>query len=142
MDEREAKPDEELQVNDRRRFTQDGEARATAETAETPPSSTKDVPHPEGARETKNGEAKELPPIDFMTFLLSLATSAQIHLGAIPNPSTGKQECDLALARQTIDLLGILEEKTKGNLTEQEGRLMTQLLFDVRMMFVQAGKGK
>lgn len=78
--------------------------------------------------------------IDFSTFILSLATSAQVHLGAIPNPATGKQEKDLALAKQTIDILGILEEKTKGNLSEQEGRLLQHLLFDLRMMYVEQNK--
>lgn len=78
--------------------------------------------------------------IDFSTFILSLATSAQVHLGAIPNPATGKQEKDLALAKQTIDILGVLEEKTKGNLAEQEGRLLQHLLFDLRMMYVEQNK--
>lgn len=80
--------------------------------------------------------------IDFSTFILSLATSAQVHLGAIPNPATGKQEKDLALAKQTIDILGVLEEKTKGNLAEQEGRLLQHLLFDLRMMYVEESKKK
>ena len=71
---------------------------------------------------------------------LSLATSAQVHLGAIPHPTTGKPEPDLALAKQTIDILGIIEEKTKGNLTEAEGRLLEHVLFDLRMMYVELSK--
>lgn len=85
-------------------------------------------------------DAKEIPPIDFPTFVLSLATSAQVHLGAIPNPASGKQENDLVLAKQTIDILGILKDKTKGNLSGDEDRLFEHVLFDLRMMYVEASK--
>ena len=64
-----------------------------------------------------------LPHIDFATFVLSLSHSALMHLGEAPHPETGKVEKDLALARQTIDLIGMLEEKTKGNLTGDEEKL-------------------
>jgi Domain of unknown function (DUF1844) len=89
--------------------------------------------------EPKSGEA--LPPIDFPTFILSLATSAQVHLGAIPNPATGKEERNLSIAKETIDLLGMLQEKTKGNLTPDEERLFDHVLYDLRMMYVERNKG-
>ncbi|OGQ23637.1 MAG: hypothetical protein A3I05_02615 [Deltaproteobacteria bacterium RIFCSPLOWO2_02_FULL_44_10] len=76
--------------------------------------------------------------LDFATFVLSLATSAQVHLGAIPSPATEEIEKNLPLAGQTIDILGILQEKTKGNLSQQEERLLTSVLYDLRMMFVDA----
>ena len=63
-----------------------------------------------------------------------------MHLGEAPNPDTGKVEQDLPLARQTIDLVGMLEEKTKGNLTGDEERLITQILFDLRMRYVERSK--
>lgn len=85
-------------------------------------------------------EPRGLPEINFPTFILSLATSAQVHLGAVDNPVTGKKEKDVALAKQTIDILGMMQEKTKGNLTDEEGRLLEHVLFDLRMMYVEAKK--
>ena len=81
-------------------------------------------------------------PIDFMTFILSLVSSAQIHLGLIPNPVTQKTESDLRAARQMIDILDILKEKTKGNLTNDEERLIDYVLYDLRMKFVELNKEK
>jgi len=78
--------------------------------------------------------------LDFSTFTLSLATSAQVHLGLVPNPSTGALEKNLALAKETIDLLGILQDKTKGNLNDQEAMLLEHVLYDLRMMYVEMGK--
>jgi hypothetical protein len=82
------------------------------------------------------------PPIDvdFTTFVLSLSHSALMHLGEAPNPDTGGLEKNLALARQTIDLVAMLEEKTKGNLTGDEERLLGQILFDLRMRYVELTK--
>ena|SRR5580658_2344577 len=85
-------------------------------------------------------EDAALPSIDFATFVLSLSHSAVLHLGEAPHPETNKIERNLTLARQTIDLLGVLEEKTKGNLTGDEERLLTQVLFDLRMRFVEEQK--
>jgi hypothetical protein len=81
-----------------------------------------------------------LPHIDFATFILSLSHSALLHLGEAPHPETGQVEKNLALARQTIDLIGMLEEKTKGNLTGDEERLIGQILYDLRMRFVEMSK--
>jgi hypothetical protein len=83
-----------------------------------------------------------LSHVDFTTFVLSLSHSALMHLGEAPNPETGGIEQDLALARQTIDLVGMLEEKTKGNLTGDEERLIAQILFDLRMRYVERSKMK
>ncbi len=89
-----------------------------------------------------SGQEKEeaLPTIDFATFVVSLSHSAVLHLGDAPHPETQKIEMNLLLARQTIDLLGVLEEKTKGNLTGDEERLLTHVLFDLRMRYVEAEK--
>lgn len=83
-----------------------------------------------------------LPRVDFTTFVLSLSHSALMHLGEAPSPETGRIEQDLALARQTIDLVGMLEEKTKGNLTGDEERLIAQILFNLRMRYVERSKTK
>ena len=81
-----------------------------------------------------------LPSVDFATFVLSLSHSALMHMGEAPNPETGTIEKSLPLARQTIDLIAMLEEKTKGNLTGDEERLLGQILFDLRMRFVEHEK--
>lgn len=74
----------------------------------------------------------DLPPIDLSTFIVSLRASAMLHLSADP------KDRDLPMARQEIDLLGVLEEKTRGNLTGEEERLLSQVLFDLRTRYVAA----
>ncbi len=82
-----------------------------------------------------------LPPVEFTTFVLSLSHSALMHLGEAPDPDTGGVvQKNLPLARQTIDLIAMLEEKTKGNLTGDEERLLAQILFDLRMRYVEKSK--
>lgn len=92
------------------------------------------------ATEAKSKAEETLPSIDFATFVLSLSHSALMHLGEAPHPETNKVEKSLPLARQTIDLISLLEEKTKGNLTGDEERLIHQILFDLRMRFVELSK--
>jgi len=80
------------------------------------------------------------PPraIDFGTFLISLGSSALIHLGEAPDPVSGEKAApNLPLAQQSIDILAMLEEKTRGNLGADEARFLDQLLFDLRMRYVQ-----
>jgi len=89
----------------------------------------------------KPGEGQALPAIDFSTFILSLSTSALFHLGLIPDAQSGKGgERNLPLARQTIDILEILEVKTRGNLGPEEAKLLESLLFEIRMRFVEASR--
>lgn len=86
-------------------------------------------------------EEASLPPVDFSSLLLSLATSALYHLGLVADPKTGQPgEKDLPLARQTIDTLAMLGEKTRGNLTDEERHLLESLLAELRLRFVEAGK--
>jgi hypothetical protein len=85
-------------------------------------------------------EADALPSIDFATFILSLSHSALMHLGEAPDPETNAVQANLPLAKQDIDLLGLLEEKTKGNLSGDEERLLAQVLFDLRMRYVERTK--
>ncbi len=81
--------------------------------------------------------------IDFYTFVLSLASSAFVHLGDAPHPDTGEPgKPDLALAHQTIEILAMLREKTKGNLTPEEEKFMENLLTDLRLRFVNKRVGK
>jgi hypothetical protein len=78
-----------------------------------------------------------LPELTFGSFLVSLSSSAFICLGQIPDPHTGKQEKNLPLAKQTIDLLGVLRDKTRNNLTPDEENLFDHLLYDLRMAYIK-----
>lgn len=80
------------------------------------------------------------PTIDFSTFILSLAGSAMMHMGLVPDPGGGPPEVDLAMARQTIDMLVMLRDKTHGNLDSEENTLLDRILHDVRMAFVEQVK--
>ena len=82
------------------------------------------------------------PEINFEHFLLSLSTAALLHLGEIPDPETEKKKVDLAQAKQSIDILGVLHTKTKGNLTENEQTLLDSMLRELRMRFVQLSSAK
>ena len=73
---------------------------------------------------------------DFETFLLSLASSAMIHLGEVPDPDTGKREPSPNRAQHNIDLLCMLREKTQGNLTDTEEALFKRILSDLKMRYV------
>jgi hypothetical protein len=93
-----------------------------------------------GERGDKESKLHPLPEIDFSSFIFSLSTSALFHLGEIPDPVTQKREKDLSLAKQTIDILGILKEKTRGNLTPDEERLMENILTDLRWRYIREAK--
>jgi hypothetical protein len=81
-----------------------------------------------------------LPGIDFATFVLSLSHSALVNLGDAPNPIDGRRDQNLPMARQTIDLLALLEEKTSGNLTGEEERVLQQALYDLRLRYVEVSR--
>lgn len=81
--------------------------------------------------------------ITFSGFILSLATTAAVHFGDIPDPNTGdKAPPNLQAAGQMIELIAMLQEKTKGNLIEPEARLVDDLLYELRIRFVQAQQGE
>ncbi len=90
-----------------------------------------------GAEDTK---VPPLPPVNFSTFILSLNSSALVHLGELPMPGGDTCNKDLNLARHSIDVLAMLQEKTKGNLTEEEEKLLQHILYDLRMKFVNASQ--
>ena len=80
------------------------------------------------------------PEIDFSTFVMSLASSAFYHLGDMPDPMTGQIEQNLPAVRQTIDILAMLHQKTKGNLDAQEDKLLGQLVYELQMKYVAKQK--
>ena len=143
-------------VTDRRSLTDEGEQRTAASpAADPPPAPPADAgappapPEPPGpaaapqaASQTSAGARapRRLPPVDFPTFVLSLGSSALMHLGEAPHPGSGETGQDLALAKHTIDILSMLEEKTRGNLSQPEAQLLENLLFDLRLRYVEAAK--
>src|SRR5436853_1856146 len=74
--------------------------------------------------------------ISFSTFILGLASTTLIHLGEAPDPSTGERAPSLDLAKQSLELLDLLEQKTKGNLTAEEAQLFQSLITDLRLKYV------
>ena len=84
------------------------------------------------------------PALTFGAFVLSLASTAAIHLGDMPDPATGQtSEMNLEGAAQMIEILGLLDQKTRGNLTAEERQILEQILYELRLRFVEAsGAGK
>lgn len=104
-----------------------------------------DSPQKDSPKEGEGFVMKEKTPatpsqIDFSTFVFSLATGSLIHLGVAPDPQTKQIQKNLELARQNIELLTLMQEKTKGNLTKEENELLESLLTEVRLRFVDASK--
>ncbi len=87
----------------------------------------------------KDGECV-MPDVTFEAFVLSLNTAALFHMGELADPATGKKQKDLMLARHTIDTLNLLQEKTRGNLSEEEAGLLDNILHDLRLRFVMVRK--
>ncbi len=87
--------------------------------------------------QSRNNQQDTMPIIDFSTFIFSLNSSALVHLGAVADPTTGETGKNLTMAKQTIDILGVLEEKTEGNLTQEESSLLKHILYDLRLQYVK-----
>lgn len=90
-----------------------------------------------GGRVRKDGKCI-MPEVTFTALIMSLNTSVLYHLGEIASPNSAKFEKDLVLAKQTIDTLSLLQDKTKGNLTEDEENLLKNIIFDLKMRYVKA----
>ncbi len=137
-----AKDEEEEQsrgfkVQDRRRFVDD----AAPESAEPPPAPesprAEPAPHAEDPQHAHGDEPHA--EINFTTFVMGLTTQALMHLGEIADPQH-PQPPDLAAAKQMIDLLGVLRDKTKGNLDSAEEQLLASMLYDLRMRYVEVSR--
>jgi hypothetical protein len=130
-----------FKVQDRRRFSESGEARPdTADDGERAGRSaasqdeSREEPQPQGASHTAE--------ISFASFVIGLSTQALALLGEIQHPEQGTQAVDLVGTRQIIDILGLLREKTRGNLDEGEHTLLESALYDLRMMYVQKSRSR
>ncbi len=122
-------------VRDRRTFDSQGEVKESVK-AEREEEKKKD----KDREEKKEKGAAPLPEVNFSSFILSLSSSTLLHLGEIADPQSGEKKKDMALAKQSIDIINLLKDKTKGNLTQEEEKLLDHLLYDLRMRFVKAGE--
>ena len=132
--------DKGFKISDRRTLNEEGRARD----------------HEDETRETKQSKVEReavqaeeqaaqqnqvpLPEVNFISLIYSLSTSVLVHLGLVPDPSSNLTKKDLAQAKQTIDLLTMLQEKTKGNLTKEEEGFLKEVLYDLRLKYVEGSK--
>jgi hypothetical protein len=125
-------------VKDRRIFAEEkpadeasksapGESRQEGEAQAAPPKPPR--PEPEAAA--------PLPEVNFSTFIFSLNSATLVHLGIIEDPASGQKTRNLPLAKQTIDILGMLESKTRGNLSSDEEAMLRSILYDLRMIYIR-----
>ncbi len=131
-------------IKDKRMFSEEGQdnqeeekvekEEAMAESSETEAQASESE---DAAASAGDAESFQFPEINFATFIFSLNSSVLAHLGIIDDPASGKKVINLALAKQTIDILGMLEEKTRGNLTEEEKSMLKHILYDLRMIYVK-----
>ena len=132
-------------IKDRRRFTQEEPAAAPEkeEDKQGPQSEAasaageQESAGPEEASGKEEQERGPFPEVSMATFIFSLSSSALVNLGEIPEPETNLTRIDLPIAKQIIDTLGMLQEKTKGNLDQDEERLLKSVLYDLRMRYIQ-----
>jgi hypothetical protein len=97
--------------------------------------STEPDPHPSG-----NNDRMSSQSIDFTTLIMSLASAALVSMGRVPDPETGTVRKNLVFAQQNIDIIHLLQEKTRGNLTAEEQQLAEQILYELRMSYISAIK--
>ena len=130
----EKKKDSGFVVKDKRLFDESGKERpqeeAQSSTAEEKPKVQESLP-------TEPKQESDYPQVTFTNFVLSLSTSALFHFGDFPDPEGGKTEKNLPAAKQTIDILDMLNEKTKGNLNENENNLIQGALYELKMRYVK-----
>jgi hypothetical protein len=132
-------PEEEgtsgFKVTDKRKFSDEGERKEEA----APPQEKEAQPQEKAAEGQEPSDPTmdaSLMEVNFSNFVLSLGTSAVLHFGEFPDPSTGTQEQNLPMAKHTIDILEMLRDKTKGNLETEEEKLLSDLLYQLRMKYV------
>ena len=101
----------------------------------------KDAPgESEGGKKPAADSRIPFPEMHFSTFVISLNASALMHLGLMEDPAQGKKVKNLELGKQTIDILVMLEEKTRGNLSADEEKLLQNILYDLRINYVKQSK--
>lgn len=122
-------------IKDRRAFDEKGELKEKVK---------EEIDKKKETRKEKQEPPKKdtppLPEVNFNSLILSLSSSALIHLGEIEDPHTGQKKKDIPLAKHAIDTIAMLKEKTKGNLDQEEQRFLDSVLADLRWRFVKAAE--
>ena len=122
-------------VKDRRTFSPEGTAPADESPA--PGAGKPEEPPAAEPQARQQPESVPLPQINFPTFIASLNASALVHLGVIEDPVSGKAEKNLPMAKQTIDIISMLQQKSAGNLTPDEDGMLKSILYDLRILYVK-----
>ncbi|MGV8059465.1 MAG: DUF1844 domain-containing protein [Smithellaceae bacterium] len=130
----EEKKDSGFVIKDKRLFAEGNETSAKKSPA---PSAEEKPKIDEIDREQDLKEEFNYPPINFSNFVLSLSTSALFHFGDFPDSASGKTQKNLSAAKQSIDILDMINEKTKGNLNEQENNLIQGVLYELKIRYVK-----
>lgn len=133
-------------VSDKRLFSPSGDKIAdpgTPETAESAAVPSRDMEGPAATApprtpQGEGGAPQEPPPLDFASFVMMLTNNVMVFLGQVPSPVTQQPQIDLEQAKHTIDIIMMLREKTRGNLTDEEERFLQELLPQLQMAYVQA----
>jgi len=148
---KEQEEQESFRVTDKRSFQEDGASRASdvsekkeEESAGDPSPEdgseasepTTEQSSPEAGSDASGPKTEQLPPIDFPSYILSYYTQGLVLLGEVPSPYSGKKEEDVEASRHTIDILAMLQEKTKGNLRQDEEQLLENVLYELRMKYM------
>ena len=124
-------------VKDKRSFDEKGQSRQSSD-SEAKETASADNQTSQQTQQQPTSQQQTPPlPINFSSFVLSLSSSALLHFGEIPDPITNEKQRNLVLAKQTIDIVGMLKEKTTGNLTKEEEALLENLLYDLRMRYIK-----
>ncbi len=133
-----------FKVQDRRRFSAEGELKHEHRGQDEPAAAGAQRPRRKlsGQKQSPPRQQSAAPPaeINFTAFIVGLSTQALMHLGEIPDPASSHPVRDLAAAQQLIDILGLLREKTRGNLDRDEEGLLDSILFDLRMKYVEIAR--
>jgi len=135
--EQEEQEEQSFRVTDKRGFREDGESAAPESRENEKEEENPIVEQPSKEKEKPpEQETPPRPPIDFPSYILSYYTQGCVLLGEVPNPYTNKKEEDLEAAKHTVDILSMLEQKTKGNLGKEEQQLIESVLYELRMKFM------
>jgi hypothetical protein len=124
-------------LKDRRSFDEKGDLKDETEKKEEKKTAPKEE---EAGKPEKETQRAPLPEVNFNSLIFSLSSSALFHLGEIADPQTGQKNQDLPIAKHTIDTIGMLKEKTKGNLDDEEEKFLEGILTDLRWRYVKATK--
>jgi hypothetical protein len=127
--------EEGFKVTDKRGFMEESEP-SVPETSEKAEAKSTNEPFLKSEERPLEPEGSSRPPIDFPSYILSYYTQGLVLLGEVPNPYTNKKEEDREAARHTIDILSMLEQKTKGNLSKEEVQLLESVIYELRMKFM------